>query len=42
MSYVNILNGKDFIVLQALENMAVKGKKLKVSMAIYFYRKSPP
>ncbi|MFP7477001.1 DEAD/DEAH box helicase [Terribacillus saccharophilus] len=34
MSYVDILNGKGSIVLQAMENTTVKGKKLKVSKAI--------
>jgi superfamily II DNA/RNA helicase len=34
LSYVDILNGKGSIVLQALENATIKGKKLKVSKAI--------
>ncbi|PFH83870.1 DEAD/DEAH box helicase [Bacillus sp. AFS088145] len=34
MSYVDILNGKGSLVLQAMENATVKGKKLKVSKAI--------
>ncbi|MDA7025093.1 DEAD/DEAH box helicase [Bacillus sp. CLL-7-23] len=34
MSYVDILNGKGSLVLQALENATIKGKKLKVSKAI--------
>jgi len=34
LSYVDILNGKGSIVLQALENTPIKGKKLKVSKAI--------
>ncbi|MFP7494143.1 DEAD/DEAH box helicase [Terribacillus saccharophilus] len=34
MSYVDILNGKGSIVLQAMEKTTVKGKKLKVSKAI--------
>nr|WP_318539807.1 DEAD/DEAH box helicase [Terribacillus saccharophilus] len=34
MSYVDILNGKGSIVLQAMENTTIKGKKLKVSKAI--------
>ncbi|MBE4907677.1 DEAD/DEAH box helicase [Bacillus luteolus] len=34
MSYVDILNGKGSLVLQAMENTTVKGKKLKVSKAI--------
>ncbi|MEE6450808.1 DEAD/DEAH box helicase [Gottfriedia acidiceleris] len=34
MSYVDILNGKGSLVLQAMENVTVKGKKLKVSKAI--------
>ncbi|KSU85987.1 ATP-dependent RNA helicase DbpA [Fictibacillus enclensis] len=32
-SYVDILNGKGSLVLQAMENTTVKGKKLKVSKA---------
>lgn len=32
-SYVDILNGKGSLVLQAMENTTVKGKKLKVSEA---------
>ncbi|MEH7438942.1 DEAD/DEAH box helicase [Neobacillus drentensis] len=34
MSYVDILNGKGSLVLQAMENTPVKGKKLRVSKAI--------
>jgi superfamily II DNA/RNA helicase len=34
MSYVDILNGKGSIVLQAMENATIKGKKLRVSKAI--------
>ncbi|MEW9108528.1 DEAD/DEAH box helicase [Cytobacillus gottheilii] len=34
MSYVDILNGKGSLVLQAMENSTVKGKKLRVSKAI--------
>ncbi|OIK09154.1 RNA helicase [Bacillus sp. MUM 116] len=34
MSYVDILNGKGSLVLQAMENLTIKGKKLKVSKAI--------
>ncbi len=34
MSYVDILNGKGALVLQALENTTIKGKKLKVSKAL--------
>ncbi|NAO99711.1 DEAD/DEAH box helicase [Halomonas sp. MG34] len=34
MSYVDILNGKGSVVIQAMENTTVKGKKLKVSKAI--------
>ncbi|MBB6452639.1 superfamily II DNA/RNA helicase [Salirhabdus euzebyi] len=34
MSYVDILNGKGSVVLQAMENKTIKGKKLKVSKAI--------
>jgi ATP-dependent RNA helicase DeaD len=34
LSYVDILNGKGSLVLQAMENTTVKGKKLKVSKAI--------
>ncbi|QIZ06369.1 DEAD/DEAH box helicase [Priestia megaterium] len=34
MTYVDILNGKGSLVLQALENATIKGKKLKVSKAI--------
>ncbi|MGD6967840.1 DEAD/DEAH box helicase [Rossellomorea vietnamensis] len=34
MSYVDILNGKGSLVLQAMEHETVKGKKLKVSKAI--------
>ena len=33
LSYVDILNGKGSIVLQAMENTTIKGKKLKVSRA---------
>jgi len=34
MSYVDILNGKGSLVLQAMENTKIKGKKLRVSKAI--------
>ncbi len=34
LSYVDILNGKGSLVLQAMENTPIKGKKLKVSIAI--------
>lgn len=34
LSYVDILNGKGALVLQAMENTTVKGKKLKVSKAL--------
>lgn len=34
MSYVDILNGKGSLVLQAMENTTIKGKKLKVSKAL--------
>lgn len=34
MSYVDILNGKGSLVLQAMENTTITGKKLKVSKAI--------
>nr|WP_263326481.1 DEAD/DEAH box helicase [Neobacillus sp. Marseille-Q6967] len=34
LSYVDILNGKGSLVLQAMENTKIKGKKLKVSKAI--------
>ncbi|GAE34769.1 DEAD/DEAH box helicase [Halalkalibacter akibai] len=34
LTYVDILNGKGSLVLQAMENTPVKGKKLKVSKAI--------
>ncbi|AVR00917.1 RNA helicase [Oceanobacillus iheyensis] len=34
MSYVDILNGKGSVVIQAMENTTVKGKKLKVNKAI--------
>jgi ATP-dependent RNA helicase DeaD len=34
MTYVDILNGKGSLVLQAMENATIKGKKLKVSMAL--------
>ncbi|WP_312474105.1 DEAD/DEAH box helicase [Neobacillus sp.] len=33
LSYVDILNGKGSLVLQAMENTPIKGKKLKVSKA---------
>jgi ATP-dependent RNA helicase DeaD len=33
MSYVDILNGKGSIVLQAMENTTIKGKRVKVSKA---------
>ncbi|WP_318509019.1 DEAD/DEAH box helicase [Bacillus sp. T3] len=33
LSYVDILNGKGSLVLQAMENSTIKGKKLKVSKA---------
>ncbi|AYC28424.1 DEAD/DEAH box helicase [Paenisporosarcina cavernae] len=33
MSYVDILNGKGSLVIEAMENMTIKGKKLKVSKA---------
>lgn len=33
-SYVDILNGKGSVVIQAMEQTPVKGKKLKVSMAV--------
>ncbi|WP_407271610.1 DEAD/DEAH box helicase [Radiobacillus sp. PE A8.2] len=33
-SYVDILNGKGSLVMQAMENTTVKGKKLKVSKAV--------
>ncbi|MBP1969120.1 superfamily II DNA/RNA helicase [Virgibacillus natechei] len=33
-SYVDILNGKGSVVLQAMEDTTIKGKKLKVSQAI--------
>jgi ATP-dependent RNA helicase DeaD len=33
MSYVDILNGKGSLVLQAMENTTIKGKKLKVNKA---------
>lgn len=33
MTYVDILNGKGSIVLQAMENTTIKGKKIKVSKA---------
>ncbi|PLR79498.1 RNA helicase [Bacillus canaveralius] len=33
LSYVDILNGKGSLVLQAMENTTIKGKKLKVSKA---------
>jgi ATP-dependent RNA helicase DeaD len=34
MSYVDILNGKGSLVLQAMEKATIKGKKLKVSKAL--------
>ncbi|MRX73431.1 DEAD/DEAH box helicase [Bacillus lacus] len=34
MSFVDILNGKGSLVLQAMEHATIKGKKLKVSKAI--------
>ncbi|MFL6558943.1 MAG: DEAD/DEAH box helicase [Bacillus sp. (in: firmicutes)] len=34
MTYVDILNGKGSLVLQAMENATIKGKKLKVSKAL--------
>ncbi|MBM4763229.1 DEAD/DEAH box helicase [Bacillus sp. B15-48] len=34
LTYVDILNGKGSLVLQAMENLTIKGKKLKVSKAI--------
>ncbi|NHM32718.1 DEAD/DEAH box helicase [Neobacillus terrae] len=34
MSYVDILNGKGSLVLQAMENTTIKGKQLRVSKAI--------
>ncbi|MGP4108501.1 DEAD/DEAH box helicase [Virgibacillus sp. L01] len=34
LSYVDILNGKGSVVLQAMEDTTIKGKKLKVSKAI--------
>jgi ATP-dependent RNA helicase DeaD len=34
LSYVDILNGKGALVLQAMEHTTVKGKKLKVSKAL--------
>ena len=34
LSYVDILNGKGSLVIQTLENTPIKGKKLKVSLAI--------
>ncbi|MEH7273750.1 DEAD/DEAH box helicase [Neobacillus vireti] len=34
LTYVDILNGKGSIVIQAMENTTVKGKKLKVSQAL--------
>jgi superfamily II DNA/RNA helicase len=34
LSYVDILNGKGSLVLQAMEHTTIKGKKLKVSKAI--------
>ncbi|MCM3118542.1 DEAD/DEAH box helicase [Neobacillus sp. MER 74] len=34
MTYVDILNGKGALVLQAMENATIKGKKIKVSKAL--------
>jgi ATP-dependent RNA helicase DeaD len=34
LTYIDILNGKGALVLQAMENTPIKGKKLKVSKAI--------
>ncbi|EKN63785.1 DEAD/DEAH box helicase [Neobacillus bataviensis LMG 21833] len=34
LSYVDILNGKGSLVLQAMDNATIKGKRLKVSIAI--------
>jgi ATP-dependent RNA helicase DeaD len=34
LSYVDILNGKGSVVLQAMENTTIKGKRIKVSKAI--------
>jgi ATP-dependent RNA helicase DeaD len=34
MSYVDILNGKGSLVIQAMENATIKGKKLRVSKAL--------
>lgn len=34
LSYVDILNGKGSLVLQAMENLTIKGKKVKVSKAV--------
>jgi ATP-dependent RNA helicase DeaD len=34
MSYVDIMNGKGSLVLEAMENTTIKGKKLKVSKAM--------
>lgn len=34
LTYIDILNGKGSLVLQAMENTTIKGKKLKVSKAI--------
>lgn len=34
LTYVDILNGKGSLVLEAMENTTIKGKKLKVSKAI--------
>jgi ATP-dependent RNA helicase DeaD len=34
MSYVDILNGKGSLVIQAMENATIKGKRLRVSKAI--------
>jgi ATP-dependent RNA helicase DeaD len=34
LTYVDILNGKGSVVMQAMENTTIKGKKLKVSKAL--------
>jgi ATP-dependent RNA helicase DeaD len=34
LTYVDILNGKGSVVIQAMENTTIKGKKLKVSKAL--------
>jgi superfamily II DNA/RNA helicase len=34
LTYVDILNGKGSLVLQAMENLTIKGKKVKVSKAL--------